>query len=47
EGDLLRLIEPHYNRADDEGRTIVQNMLEAPADLRVDGDELHIDLAPM
>ena len=35
ESDLLRAVAPHFRRADDEGRTLVQNALATPADLRV------------
>jgi hypothetical protein len=47
ESDLVRLITPHYARADEEGRTLIQSILAAPADLAVLGDELHIRVAPL
>ena len=47
ESDLVRIIAPHYARADDEGRTLIQTILAAPADLAVIGEELHIHVAPL
>jgi hypothetical protein len=32
ESDLVRLIQPHYRRADQEGRTLIQSALASPAD---------------
>jgi prepilin-type processing-associated H-X9-DG protein len=45
ESDLLRLVTPHYRRADDEGRTLIQAALASAADLRVTNRELRILLA--
>ena len=45
ESDLLRLVAPHYRRADDEGRTLIQSALASAADLQVTKTELHITLA--
>jgi len=47
ESDLLSLIRPHYARADQEGRTLVQNILANPADLEVTATELHVRVAPL
>jgi hypothetical protein len=47
ESDLVRLLESHYRRAEDEGRTLIQNALASAADIRVGNDELHIALAPL
>jgi hypothetical protein len=47
ESDLLALVQPHYLRADDEGRTLVHELLRACADLRVAGSELHLTLGPL
>jgi hypothetical protein len=47
ESDLVRAIAPHYKRADDEGRTLVQTMLASTADLSVDNNELRVTLAPL
>ena len=46
ESDLLRLVAPHYRRADDEGRTLIQAALASAADLRVAKQELRVLLAP-
>ena len=45
EGDILRLVAPHYRRADDEGRTLIQAALASPADLEVTKTELRLKLA--
>jgi transposase len=47
ESDLLALLRPHYARAEQEGRTLLQEMLAAAGDIRVSGTELHITLAPL
>jgi transposase len=46
ESDLLRLVAPHYRRAGQEGRTLLQSALASAADLRVTETELSITLAP-
>jgi len=45
ESDLLRLVAPHYRRADDEGRTLIQAALASAADLKVTKRELRVLLA--
>jgi len=45
ESDLLRLVTPHYRRADDEGRTLLQAALAGAADLEVAPTELRVTLA--
>src|SRR5664280_1233039 len=45
ESDLLRLAAPHYRRADDEGRTLIQSALASRADIEVTREELRITLA--
>ena len=45
ESDLLRLAAPHYRRADDEGRTLIQSALASRADIQVTHEELRITLA--
>jgi hypothetical protein len=45
ESDLLRLVTPHYRRADDEGRTLLQAALASAADLEVAPTELRVTLA--
>lgn len=47
EGDLLRLVTPHYRRAEDEGRTLIQNALATPGDIEVTDTELRISLEPL
>ena len=44
ESDLVRLITPHYKRAEDEGRTLVQTALASAADLEVTDHELRVTL---
>lgn len=44
ESDLLALVRPHYARADEEGRTLIQNALATSAELRVEGGELRVTL---
>jgi transposase len=45
ESDLLRLVAPHYRRAGDEGRTLIQSALASTADLEVTQKELRVTLA--
>jgi transposase len=47
ESDLLALISPHYARSEDEGRTLVQNLLASAADLEVTPKELRVKVAPL
>jgi len=47
ESDLFRLITPHYKRAEDEGRTLIQSMLASAADLEVSETELRVLIAPL
>lgn len=47
ESNLLALIEPHYNRTEDEGRTLIHEILSAKGDLHVDGSVLTITLDPL
>jgi len=44
ESDLLRLVAPHYRRAEDEGRTLIQSALASAADIEVTQKELRITL---
>lgn len=46
ESDLLRLVAPHYRRAGQEGRTLLQSALASAADLQVTESELRVTLAP-
>ncbi len=45
EGELLRLAAPHYPRAGEEGRTLIQAALSSAADLEVTDTELRVTLA--
>jgi hypothetical protein len=47
EGDLVALIRPHYRRADDEGRTLVQSALASSAEIEVTDTELRVKLHPL
>jgi hypothetical protein len=47
ESDLVRLITPHYRRAEDEGRTLIQSALACAGDISVAGEELCVALEPM
>ena len=47
ESDLVRAVAAHYHRAEDEGRTLVQTALAAPADIRIADGILHVTLAPL
>ena len=47
ESDLVALIRPHYARAEEEGRTLVQTILASSADLEVTSDELRVKVAPL
>jgi hypothetical protein len=47
EGDLLRLLSPHYRRTEQEGRTLIQSALSAAGDLEVSDAELLVSLDPL
>lgn len=47
ESELLDLLSPHYRRADDEGRTLLQTALKASAAIQPINDELRVTLAPL
>ncbi len=49
ESDLVRAVAPHYRRAEDEGRTLVQSALASAADITVAADKrvLRVVLASM
>jgi hypothetical protein len=44
-GKLLRVGAPHYPRASEEGRTLIQAALNSAADLQVTDTELRVTLA--
>lgn len=47
EGDLVELIRPHYARAEDEGRTLIQTALQSAASIKPTKTELHVVLSPL
>jgi transposase len=47
ETDLLGLIRSDYARSEDEGRTLIQSVLNCAGDLEVNGNELRISLNPL
>jgi hypothetical protein len=47
ESDLVRLVAPHYRRAEDEGRTLIQSALAGAADLEVRDQELRVAIYPL
>jgi len=47
ETDLVRQVSPHYQRAEQEGRTLIQSALQTAADLEVSDTQLNIVLAPL
>jgi transposase len=47
ECDLLRLIEPHYRRAEDEGRALVRSALTGAGDIHVSDGALSLSLHPL
>jgi hypothetical protein len=47
ESDLMVLLQPHYARADDEGRTLLHDIFATSADIHVIDNELHVTLAPL
>jgi transposase len=47
ESDLLAVLRPHYARADEEGRTLLQELLRAPADINATSNELQVTLCPL
>jgi transposase len=47
ESDLVALLGPHYARTDDEGRTLVHELLQAAADLEVTDSDLRVTLRPL
>ena len=47
ESDLFHLIQPHYARAEDEGRTLIQTALQSRATIEPTENELHVTLFPL
>lgn len=47
ESDLVNLIRPHYAKANDDGRTLVQSAPQSAASLEPLGNDLRITLSPL
>lgn len=47
ECDLFRLIEPHYRRAEDEGRALIRSALATSGDIKISQHHLHVSLHPL
>jgi transposase len=47
ESDLLNLLQPHYPRVEQEGRTLLHELLATSGDIHVTDQELQITLAPL
>lgn len=47
ESELLTLLDGRYRRTEDEGRTLIHELLSTPANLHVAGSELHVTLHPL
>lgn len=47
ESELAASVRPHYRRAHDEGRTLVQSMLASTADLQATEAELKVTITPL
>jgi len=47
ESDLLNLIRPHYARAEQEGRTLLQTIFQSAASIQPDRSWLRVTLAPL
>jgi len=47
ESDLVHMLAPRYRRADDEGRTLIQNALAQAGDIYVEENELRVAIDPL
>lgn len=47
ESDLVSMLQPHYARAEQEGRTLLHELFNASADIEVKGNELCVTLFPL
>ena len=47
ESDLLGLLDPHYRRAQHEGRTFIHNALATAGDIELTASALHVALQPL
>jgi transposase-like protein len=46
ESTLVRMLGPHYARAEDEARALLREAMTLSGDLRIVGDTLHVTLDP-
>ena len=46
ESTLVRMLRPHYARAEDEARALLREAMTLSGDLRIDGHTLHVSLDP-
>jgi len=47
ESDLFLVVEPHYRRVADEGRTLIESALTGAADIEVTPTEIKVILGPL
>jgi len=47
ESDLVRLVAPHYRRAEQEGRSLIRSALAADGQLDITQDQLRVSLQPL
>lgn len=47
ESDLVRLMRPHYQRAEDEARTLIHEILASEGDIEVTDSELRVRITPL
>jgi transposase len=47
ESDLVRLMRPHYQRAEDEARTLIHEILASEGDIEVTDSELQVRMSPL
>ena len=46
ESTLVRMLRPHYARAEDEARALLREAITLSGDLHITGDTLHVRLDP-
>ena len=47
ESALVRMIAPHYARAEDEARSLLREIFKSSADLEIEGTTLHVRIEPL
>lgn len=47
ESALTRVLAPHYPRAHDEARSLLREIFGSPADIQINGNELHVRIHPL